>query len=82
MFSQAVGTTSGIIETDDGFYIVEVRGHETRDTTDDIRNAVGNRAFDVALKDGRDAIGSQITMTTTQVNRLANEFRSSLNTSG
>jgi parvulin-like peptidyl-prolyl isomerase len=82
IFSQAPGTTSGIIEADDGFYIIETRAHETRDTTDEIRAAVGTRAFDVALRTGRDAIGSQIVMTTTQLNQLANQFRSSLNTGG
>jgi hypothetical protein len=82
IFSQAVGTISDVIVGDEGFYIVEVRGHETRDTTDEIRNAVASRTFNTDLQEGRDAIGSQITMTTTQVNQLATDFRSSLNIGG
>lgn len=82
IFAQAVGTTSGIIETDEGFYIVEVRAHETRETTDQIRTALGNRAFRVALNESRKEIGSEIVMTASQLNRLANKFRSSLNAGG
>jgi hypothetical protein len=43
---------------------------------------VGTRAVNVALRNGREAIGSQIVMTTAQLNQLANQFSSSLNTGG
>ena len=76
------GTISGIIQTDDGFYIVEVRGNETRDTTDDIRTDVADRAFNVAIKEARKTSAHEIVMDANQLNRLANRFRTSLNTSG
>lgn len=82
MFAQAVGTTSDIIETDEGFYIVEVRGKETRPVEESVKSAVVNRSYNQMLKASRDELGSEILMTTGQVNRLANHFRSSLNAGG
>ena len=82
MFAQEVGTTSGIIETDEGFFIVEVRGKETRTVDDPVRNLVVARTFGTALQEARDDIGSEIVMTTAQLQRLASRFSTSLTLGG
>lgn len=82
MFSQPVDTISGIVETDDGFYIVNVRQKEVRAVDDSVRGPIVSRAFTQKLEGARDEVGSEMLLTTNHVNRLANHFASSINTGG
>jgi parvulin-like peptidyl-prolyl isomerase len=82
MFALPIGTISDVVETDEGFYIVEVRAKETRPVTDEVRTAAANHGFTTTMADAREELGSEIVMTASQLNRLATHFSSSINTGG
>lgn len=82
MFSLAPGTISDVIESPNGFYIVEVRDKQTLPVEDAARNAVVAYQFQKVMNDGREEFGSQIVMTTGQLTRLTLHFKSSIDAGG
>ena len=70
-YSLEVGTHSDIIETEEAFFIVEVNGKETRPVTEEGKKAIVQRELDEQLRATREATNADITMTTNQVQRLA-----------
>jgi len=69
--SLAIGARSGIIETREAFFIVQVNGKETRPVTEDGKKAIIQRGLDEQLRLTRDETNADITMTTKQVQKLA-----------
>jgi hypothetical protein len=66
-----IGGRSGIIETREAFFIVQVNGRETRPVTEDGKRAVIQRQLDEQLRATRDETNADITMTTNQLQELA-----------
>jgi parvulin-like peptidyl-prolyl isomerase len=70
-FGMSIGQQSDIIEVDAGFFILKVNGKETREVTNDIKNTVVEQELSVLVAEIKEDIGSEITMTTNQVQQLA-----------
>jgi hypothetical protein len=62
---------SGVIQTDDGFFILESRGQEVRDITDTTRAQVAEQTLSNELRTTRDAVGAQPSLTTGQIQSIA-----------
>ena len=82
MFSQPVDSVSNIVETDEGFFLVHVRQKEVRPVDEAVRAPIVARSYAQTLETAREDLGSEILLTTTHVNRLANHFATSLNAGG
>lgn len=70
-FKMDVGQRSDIIEVKAGFFIVKVNGKETREIDSATKNRIVEQSLSALIKETQDEIGSEITMTTDQVQRLA-----------
>ena len=70
-FSLAAGSRSDVIEADEGFFIVESAGKETRAVNSDAKNTIVQRSIADLLGETRKRIGTEITMTTRQIQKLA-----------
>ena len=77
-FSIEVGEISEVIESTEGFFILEVRGREVRAVEEEARNQVVNRGFRLLLEEIRDRVGSEITLDSDQLGRLAESLQSSI----
>jgi parvulin-like peptidyl-prolyl isomerase len=59
-----------ILSNKDGFFIFETKAIETRDTTDDQKDAIVNFKFSSLIQETRDRIGSKYNLTTAQAQKL------------
>jgi parvulin-like peptidyl-prolyl isomerase len=71
VFGMQVGQTSDMIEIDDGFFFVKVNGKETREVSSDTKNRAVEQQLSTLVNNTKEDIGSEIVMTTNQVQRLA-----------
>jgi parvulin-like peptidyl-prolyl isomerase len=67
----ATNGRSDIIETEDGFYILDVRGKETREIDENLRERVTQRRFEELLRETQAEAGTDPLLTTGQLQRLA-----------
>ena len=65
---------SDIIETENGFYILEVRGKETRQIDDNLRERITQQRFTQVLRETQVDSGTDPLLTTGQLQRLAREL--------
>jgi parvulin-like peptidyl-prolyl isomerase len=65
------GTRSEIIDDPQGFYIIEVTGRETQPVTEDGRELLGSQRLNNLLAETQERLGSEITITPAQLQRLA-----------
>jgi len=75
-FALAAGVRSDVIESDEGFYVIESRGIETRPLTDEVKPAIVQRSVDNQLKETSDRVGVAITITQEQLQELVLSLRS------
>ena len=81
-FSIEIGAISNVIEAADGFYIIEVRAREVRAVSGESRDEVVNYGLLVMLREMGDRVGSELTLTPQQLNRLAGSIQSSITSGG
>jgi parvulin-like peptidyl-prolyl isomerase len=77
-FSIEFDKVSDVIETKQGFYLIKVTGKETRQLTDNGKEAVVERRLEDALFETRDAVGLDVTVSDEQIQRLAISVQPSL----
>jgi parvulin-like peptidyl-prolyl isomerase len=75
-FAQDPGTVSGVIETDDGFYILKVDGREVRALEPEARERYARTLFNDRLEATSNEYESQNLVTIEQAQRIASRIQS------
>ncbi len=70
-FALEPGGVSEIIETDDGFYLLQSRGKAVRPVDEKARGLVAEQQLTQALRETRTTVGSSTKITESQVRRIA-----------
>ncbi len=81
-FSIEIGVISDVIEATDGFYIIEVRAREVREISEESLDEVVGYVLQAMIEEVRDSIGSELTLTSDLLGRLAGSVQSALTSGG